>query len=241
MSSITKSSTDFNGSKKHVLKWVGSDRVAFSKRILNLIKENKVEGLKDIQINETCWWFPVHEYDSKEIQLTSIKKKPLEGNGHKLLRWWIDNGSRTPQWDFVCSAEINGSLGVVIVEAKAHIGELKKDACKSQNRDNQNKIKMAIKDTNTALKTTSLKYDSHYQMSNRVAFAWKLASMEIPVILIYLGFCGDKHFPDRFEKDTCENLLKDYIGNVFPVKKLSQEIPCGKASFWFIVRSMECP
>jgi hypothetical protein len=32
---------------------------------------------------------------------------------------------------------------------------------------------------------------SHYQLGNRLAFAWKLASLGVPVCLVYLGFCGD--------------------------------------------------
>jgi len=30
--------------------------------------------------------------------------------------------------------------------------------------------------------------DSHYQMSNRFAWAWKVAEAGIPVVLVYLGF-----------------------------------------------------
>jgi hypothetical protein len=30
--------------------------------------------------------------------------------------------------------------------------------------------------------------DSHYQMSNRFAWAWKLTELGMPVVLIYLGF-----------------------------------------------------
>ena len=34
----------------------------------------------------------------------------------------------------------------------------------------------------------ALSPDSHYQISNRFAWAWKLATLHIPVVLVYLGF-----------------------------------------------------
>lgn len=38
--------------------------------------------------------------------------------------------------------------------------------------------------------------DSHYQLSNRVAFAWKLATLGLPTVLVYLGFWGDDGIAD---------------------------------------------
>jgi hypothetical protein len=32
--------------------------------------------------------------------------------------------------------------------------------------------------------------DNRYQMSNRFAWSWKLASVGVPVVLVYLGFVG---------------------------------------------------
>ena len=39
-------------------------------------------------------------------------------------------------------------------------------------------------------KLKSAEVDSHYQMSNRFAWAWKLTELGIPVILAYLRFIG---------------------------------------------------
>lgn len=43
--------------------------------------------------------------------------------------------------------------------------------------------------------------DSHYQLSNRVAHLWKHATCKIPVILLYLGFCGDREIEPSFFRD----------------------------------------
>ncbi len=37
----------------------------------------------------------------------------------------------------------------------------------------------------------SISRDTHYQLSNRIAYTWKLASVGIPTILLYLGFIND--------------------------------------------------
>ena len=37
----------------------------------------------------------------------------------------------------------------------------------------------------------------HYQLSNRFAFAWKLAVMKIPVVLVYLGFLDAHEMEDQ--------------------------------------------
>lgn len=41
--------------------------------------------------------------------------------------------------------------------------------------------------------------DSHYQFANRLGFAWKLASIGVPTVLVYLGFTGDDGIIDRGE------------------------------------------
>jgi len=34
----------------------------------------------------------------------------------------------------------------------------------------------------------------HYQLSNRLAFLWRLAKADIPTVLVYLGCTGDQPF-----------------------------------------------
>ena len=59
---------------------------------------------------------------------------------------------------------------------------------------NRAKIKGAIREASRGLNALcdgfNLRHDSHYQLSNRFAWSWKVAAMGIPVILVYLGFLG---------------------------------------------------
>jgi hypothetical protein len=49
---------------------------------------------------------------------------------------------------------------------------------------------------NEALTGWNLSQDSHYQLANRFAWSWKLASMGIPVVLVYLGFLSASEVND---------------------------------------------
>ncbi len=66
--------------------------------------------------------------------------------------------------------------------------------CPTTSKRNHAQIGRAISEASLGLKDTmdgwNLSRDSHYQLANRFAWAWKLASMGVPVVLVYLGFLG---------------------------------------------------
>lgn len=64
-----------------------------------------------------------------------------------IAEWWPNGG---PKWDFICQAKIDGNDGIILVEAKAHHGEVG-GKCKATNLDNINRIKSALQDTHAAL------------------------------------------------------------------------------------------
>jgi hypothetical protein len=125
-----------------------------------------------------------------------------------LRPWWLahEGGANTPNWDIAMSCEIEGRPGLVLVEAKANVPELGTagkplDAAASPaSHDNHDRIGQAIAEANSGLRgiapSISLSRNSHYQLCNRLAFSWKLASLGIPTVLVYLGFCGDHGIAD---------------------------------------------
>jgi hypothetical protein len=62
--------------------------------------------------------------------------------------------------------------------------------------------------------------DSHYQMSNRFAWSWKLAEYGIPVVLVYLGFLNASEMVDRGDpfanQDSWESLVMAHSSPLFP-------------------------
>ena len=125
--------------------------------------------------------------------------------GDQLRKWWlaVPKGANTPNWDIASTCTIKGQRGLLLVEAKAHSAELgESDSCGSGNLGNRERIRLAITEAAAGLQTATggawnLSPDSHYQLSNRFAWSWKLASLGIPVILLYLGFLNAEDIADR--------------------------------------------
>jgi hypothetical protein len=92
--------------------------------------------------------------------------------------------------------------GLILVEAKAHHDELDRAGKpESGNPKNDACIRTAIKEASDALEGSlsgwKLTADSHYQLCNRFAWGWKVASLGVPVILVYLGFLNVTDMPGR--------------------------------------------
>ncbi len=218
---------DNKGSRPRCVLLIDGSRCEVAQRLTGLI------NMPDVAVNPTDQWIP---WD-KPIHVNNGKwdKSPAnEAELHKagsllpsdirvqLKDWWlaVAKNARTPNWDIASTCSINGEPGLLLIEAKAHAAELapKLDKCSSTNRDNRLRISEAIKQANGSLNiategTWNLSRDHHYQLSNRFAWAWKLASLGVPVILIYLGFLGAQDMIGRelFHcSDDWEKCVKEY-------------------------------
>ena len=95
---------------------------------------------------------------------------------------------------------------MALVEAKAHENELDlagkrlRPGGSARSAENHERIGRAIAEAATALDRivpgVRMSRDSHYQIANRVAYSWKLASMGVPVLLVFLGFTEDNGIAD---------------------------------------------
>jgi hypothetical protein len=149
------------------------------------------------------------------------------------------------------SCEIEGRAGLVLVEAKANVPELnpggKQLEAEASGRSvaNHERIGHAIDEACVALReingTTAISRTTHYQLSNRVAFSWKLASLGVPTILVYLGFLGDNGIGDAgapFSNAAhWTATFAKYAHAVVPEDLFERRIECGGAPAWFLVRS----
>ncbi len=141
--------------------------------------------------------------------------------------WWLAvfrGQPNTPNWDIACTATIEGREGLILVEAKAHSGELETDGKRPGNSENHDKIGAAIQEANDALNAIlpgwSLSRDSHYQLANRFAWSWEIASLGVPVIPVYLGFLHANEMSDKgvpfAGADAWERLVKDHSRGIVP-------------------------
>jgi len=237
----------YRGSRKHVLDW--TNRPDFVRELLHVVLP------VDCSVTVASQWMPVGYGAPDEARLDTFGPQVLPNtNVWPVLRaWWLahERGANTPNWDIAMSCEIEGKRGLILVEAKANVPELSasgksSDAKGSQRSDeNHTHIGAAIEEACAALLAlgtpTSISRDTHYQLSNRVAFAWKLASLGIPTVLVYLGFTGDDGIADAgvpFSDDAhWRGIFGAYVHTIVPESTFERRIDCGAAPFWLLVRS----
>lgn len=171
--------------------------------------------------------------------------------------WWFPyktNLNRRPTWDLLCHVVINGRPGLLLCEAKAHVAELGDQNCKSppdpksaRARANDYCVRLRLCEASLALSDLGvgrfrLSADDHYQLSNRLAYLWKLAEEGIPTILMYLGWLNSPDWPaDPFQDGRhWEQVVLDHLKAVAPKGFVGQSFPTKRGgSMLMIVRSLK--
>jgi len=169
-----------------------------------------------------------------------------------LIEWWLEKprGAMLPNWDIASTCTIEGRKGLLLIEAKAHDKELS-EAGKSKpttfnGQLNHERIKLAIDKANSALnkvlKSWALSRDSHYQLGNRFAWAWKLATLGVPVILVYLGFLNATEMSDQgqpFDSSKAwHDCIRSHAKGIVPEGAWEKRIEINGTPLWFLIRSM---
>jgi hypothetical protein len=237
----------FRGSRKHVLDWTS--------------QPNFVEELLELAAPVACrrlpksLWMPKGRDDGIEARLETFG--PLAMLDHPawpaLTKWWLRHPAHanTPNWDIALSCEVEGTPGLILVEAKANIPELgvagKPQSMKASKNSmaNHERIGRAIAEARAGLEPAlpgiSISRDSHYQLANRLAFSWKLATLGIPTVLLYLGFTGDEGIRDAgmpFDNDEhWQDVFGAHLKSVCPTAPLVGPVNVGAAPFWVLSRS----
>ena len=169
--------------------------------------------------------------------------------------WWLvhKRGANTPNWDITVGCKIEGRPGLVLVEAKANWQELNKggkplaDNASENSRANHARIKSAISQACDGWRvvdpSVSISCDSHYQLANRLSFAWKLATLGVPVVLMYLGFTRDMGIIDAgapFRDDAdWQRAFNRHIQGVFPHQLLETRLDFDGTPVWVVSRSRD--
>lgn len=185
---------------------------------------------------------PLGAHDDREYELLEFCRQHLDGrfDYHQIEGpvWWIVKRNarvRTPNLDLLSTATIEGQRGLLLVEAKAHHGELEtggKAFKPGSNAENHRMIGESVGLADRALNAICpgfrLSRDAHYQVSNRVAWGWRLASLGVAVTVFYLGFLKDPYWPrDMFRSaEDWARAAREYLGNVFPAGALNRRLPC---------------
>lgn len=191
--------------------------------------------------------------------LTSYKETTLVDNDHflspdirrELKYWWLKKprGAMLPNWDIAATCTIDGGKGLLLVEAKAHDKELpesgKSEPTTPNSKLNHDQIKTAIDQANRGLNRVvpgwRLSRDSHYQLSNRFAWAWKLTALEVPVVLIYLGFLDATEMLDQgqyFDSgEAWQACIRNHSNGIVPEDTWERRLEINGTPVWFLIRS----
>ncbi|WP_439395162.1 hypothetical protein ACRQ5Q_39370 [Bradyrhizobium sp. PMVTL-01] len=169
----------------------------------------------------------------------------------QLSDWWLVNkrGANIPNWDLACQALHQGNRpALVLVEAKAYVREFTDEGKGhgSQNEQNAARITSAIQEAATDLSRhapgVKISADAWYQFSNRIAWAWKLASLGTPTALVYLGFTGDKGIAPDYLKDDAhwKDVVISSTQHIFPASLWDCPLDANGTPLWVLLRSRAC-
>ena len=221
---------DRKGSRPRCVLLTDGYREEVAERLTRLV------GHPDVLVQADGAWLPDGKQSVAEAELGNPRKPNnlVSVETHKRLQnWWLPVAARTPNWDIASTCSVKGRPGLLLVEAKAHATELarggksfKGEKASINSKRNHERIGEAIEEASAGLRISTeenwnLSRDSHYQLSNRFAWAWKLASLGVPVVLVYLGFleatemAADKKQPlDSLE--AWEIIVKEHSKGIVP-------------------------
>jgi len=173
------------GSECHLLRWMGRHRKAFDAAVLSAIKRegSKIEWL-DFEFK------PGEKWPDAELKGMDFLK-----NEETLQKDWSEFwpvGKGIHNWDAVGWVTSDRPRELLLVEAKAHIGEIKTD-CKAKDSESIKKIEEAFGKVKKTLSVPS-EIDwmtGYYQVTNRVASLYFLHKRGIPSHLLFVYFVGD--------------------------------------------------
>jgi hypothetical protein len=174
------------GSEFHLLRWMGRHRKVFDRYVLDAIGRS----------GSTIDWIDFN-FDLN-IKGTDIELKGLEflGTHRELQEQWSKFwpvGSGIHNWDAVGWVSSNEGHEVLLVEAKAHVDEIKA-SCGAKDQQSINRIKRAFEDVKKDLKVSEEKdwMKPYYQFTNRVSVLYFLRKHDIPARLLFIYFVGDR-------------------------------------------------
>lgn len=199
------------------------------------------------------FWKPRGLSAYKETTLMETDKFLSQENRNALIDWWLIKvrGARLPNWDIASTCTIGGKRGLLFVEAKAHNKELpeagKSAPTSSNGKLNHEQISRAIAEANAGLSVViegwKLSYDLHYQLCNRFAWSWKIASLGVPVVLVYLGFLKAEEMRDQgqpFDSALAwENSLRTHAKGIVPDEAWGNMFDINGTPAWFLIKSLD--
>lgn len=192
------------GSEWHLLRYLGRHRQKLNEEII-----------KKIGFGDNIEWLDFHfnprkePYDAEREGLDFLTGPEYKGVRAAWKKFWPQSG-KSQNWDAVGWLYFGGEPELILVEAKAHTGELISN-CGATGKGRV-KIKNAFAEVTDKLKlsvTPELCLRKYYQYANRLAALYFLRENEVkkvPSRLVAIYFYGDKFRSGKSRKgkdDVC--------------------------------------
>jgi hypothetical protein len=171
------------GSEFHLLRYLG-----YHRHSLNLTIETKSSGKV---IDWLDFAFGREEKADREWRGVDFVDS-TRGIKSAHVAFWPQSGNR-PNWDAVGRLESNSGVEYLLVEAKAHVEELR-STCSASGKGGLSAIRNALGETIAAHHFDARVEEwlsPYYQYANRLAHLHFLLKHDIPARLIFIYFCGD--------------------------------------------------
>jgi len=245
---------NFRGSRKHVIDLVSS--IDYPNRLQPVLESH------GIVLTPKDPHRPIGLDQSEEWELPGFCRRHCEGwlskssDGSEwdsvFKGWWRRHRGKLPTWDLISTCLVKERRGLLLIEAKAHESELVADgkvsdqSASDRSQENHVDITLCIEEACKGLRKhvderIAISIDSHYQLSNRLSWAWRLAEHGVPVVLLYLGFIGDTYFRrDYFvDADHWQRTVGAYMSGALPVSLPGRcvDVP-GGGSFMMLIGSL---
>lgn len=188
------------GSAWHLLRCLGWRREAFNAQIAAAIGASGVRWLDFTEYTGGQSYpsgMPIRDGEWKRIGFIEDDAVQCAYDGY-----WPIRGEQ-PNWDAVGKALIGGTEEWLLVEAKAHVAEIRSTGTTASEKGGRPMIRAAFRKTLMAIgydeKDAALWAErwltGYYQHANRLATLHFLLMNGIPARLLFVHFCGDRH-PD---------------------------------------------
>jgi hypothetical protein len=229
-------------------------------RLTALVAPHAVVGEQDS-------WMPQGFSHVAEPELDKAERLLDDATRSAMARWWLPEAAcdaRTPNFDIASTCKVDGRKGLLLVEAKAHCDELKREAAGrkltvakegeragvgERRRLSHGRIGLAIDEACAGLiRDTGLPWaisrETAYQMANRFAWAWKLTELGFPVVLVYLGFLNaadmaDQSAPFRTGEDWEREVLQH--SPAVPAEAWGRRRHLNGMPFVALIKSLDVP
>ena len=178
------------GSEWHLLRYLGYHRDMLSNRVLEVTGGEQITW-QDFNFARTA--DPL-KYDRELVGLDFIQNATMKD---QWKTFWPQTGT-AQNWDAVGKIEYSDQEEWLLVEAKAHLGEVNSH-CEAKSETSLAKIKLALKRTTRVFCDPAIKVENwlspYYQYANRLAvlyFLMRECQPAIPARLLFIYFTGDQ-------------------------------------------------